>query len=470
MKPERGQVIGGKYRLVEPLGAGGMGSVWRARHTELDADVALKVMASDLAGSLKAVERFKREARAAARLKSVHVVQIHDFGVEASHPYMVMELLGGEDLKQRLRRVGPMSLQRAFDMVRAICKALYAAHEIGIVHRDIKPANVFLARDAQDEVVKVLDFGIAKDHAALVGPETSGSSVLGSPLYMSPEQARAERVDHRSDLWSVAVVAFELLTGHNPFKGPTTADVFARICSNELPTPSTFGVVHPGLDGFFATAFQRDPSRRYSHALELVEALGAVVRASPSAHVAPSQDVRLVVRAHGDASSGPRGRDSDTLPLAATALEAAPAGSLPTATTRRRGPAIFGAVAATAVGVGISVLWHTSFRNSPSSTDSAAAHASTDASAAPAAPMPPSLPPSAQPTPAPQIDPVAASAAKPPPTASPPSAAHAGPAAARSVGTSDAGTRPARRAPTSAPTATPPAQVDPLFGVPVTTP
>jgi serine/threonine-protein kinase len=325
-----------------------MGSVWRARHTQLDVDMAVKVMSGELAGSTAAAERFKREARAAAMLRSPHVVQIHDYGVEDGQPYMVMELLAGEDLRAFIRRHGRVSMHRALQILAPVCKALRVAHEAGIIHRDIKPANVFLARSGGEEQVKVLDFGIAKaQHEAGAGSDTTSRLVLGSPMYMSPEQARGGRLDARSDLWSVAVVAYELVVGRQPFRGATLGDVFARICGDELPLPSAAGVCHPGLDDFFRRALARSPAARFPSAQALAEAFAALSRdhasaidgdddterspvldgpapASVSAGTRVERGMRTplsVVLPIEPSPPARRGRESDTLALAASAPE-----------------------------------------------------------------------------------------------------------------------------------------------------
>ncbi|MBL8740181.1 MAG: serine/threonine protein kinase, partial [Myxococcales bacterium] len=213
MTVEAGLIIAGKYRLVAPIATGGMGAVWRARHETLETDVAVKVMTAAAATMDSALERFKREARAAAQLKSPNVVQIHDYGIHEEIPYIVMELLEGEDLGVHLARHGTLSLDRAATILRSAAKALRLAHDAGLVHRDLKPANIFLARIAGEEVIKVLDFGIAKEKdQKLASIETSHNALLGSPLYMSPEQTRGSELDHRSDLWSLSVLLLEMIT------------------------------------------------------------------------------------------------------------------------------------------------------------------------------------------------------------------------------------------------------------------
>ena len=220
---EAGTVLAAKYRLDEVLGRGGMGSVWRALHLGLNAPVAVKLMDPAIMKTAGMLARFHREAQAAAQLRSPHVVQIIDHGVDAETgtPFIAMELLEGESLADRLTRVGVLSPRETSRLVTEVCRALARAHEAGIVHRDLKPANLFLVANDDQEVTKVLDFGIAKSQPTQgLDTMTNSGSILGTPLYMSPEQiSGGKSVDGRSDLWSLAVVACECLTGKRPVLG-----------------------------------------------------------------------------------------------------------------------------------------------------------------------------------------------------------------------------------------------------------
>lgn len=282
-----GQVIAGKIRLEHPLAAGGMGSVWVAHHLKLDAPVAVKFMAATLAASDTARARFEREARACAQLRSPHVVQVHDYGVEGETPYIVMELLTGEDLAKRLAKRKKLDLDEACRIAEPITKALRRAHEIGLVHRDLKPGNIFIARshgdNDGDEIVKLLDFGIAKE-MLLGGPQsghvTRSGNLVGSPLYMSPEQIRkSKEVDHRSDLWSLGVILYEMLTGRPPFVEDEIGAVLVAICTDPIPAPSSLDPrLGPFVDTFFQTALARDPASRFQSAREMFEAFAALPR------------------------------------------------------------------------------------------------------------------------------------------------------------------------------------------------
>jgi serine/threonine-protein kinase len=282
MDPAPGAVVGEKYRLERALARGGMGAVWAARHLTLDVPVAIKFMGS-AAGSSLLRARFEREARAAASLRSPHVVQVLDYGSCDGSPFIVMEMLEGEDLAHRLARVGTLDLPEIAKIVAELAKGLTLAHEAGIVHRDLKPSNVFLARVGQDEIAKILDFGVAKE-TRLDSPavETTAGTVIGSPSYMSPEQARGGEVDARSDLWSVAVIVYQALVGERPFAGTSLGDVLVRICSDPLPVASSRAPDLPSeVDAFFERALCRSPDGRYQSARELAEALTALAAGAP---------------------------------------------------------------------------------------------------------------------------------------------------------------------------------------------
>jgi serine/threonine-protein kinase len=279
---ELGNVIAGKFRLLRPLAQGGMGAVWVARHLQLDVDVAVKFMAAEYAESVNARARFEREAQAAAQLHSPHVVQVYDYGITEGIPYIVMELLAGEDLGERLLREGRLPLSVAAGLIVPVCKALRRAHEAGIVHRDLKPGNIFLARHDEDEIVKVLDFGIAKVLAPASGAPgvTRTGTLIGSPHYMSPEQVRSKAIDHRSDLWSLGVVLFQAVTGKLPFDGSEVGDVLVDVCTAPIPVPSQLAPdLGPEVDRFFERALARDPAARFQSARELGEAFCALTTA-----------------------------------------------------------------------------------------------------------------------------------------------------------------------------------------------
>jgi serine/threonine protein kinase len=282
----RGRVIAGKYRLEACRARGGMGSVWVARHVLLGTPLALKFIEPRFASSPEARGRFEREAKTVALLQGTHVAHIHDYGVEDGTPYIAMELLQGEDLNARLTREGRLPVAAAVHIVHQVAKVLRRAHETGIIHRDLKPGNIFLVASDDDEViVKVLDFGVAKATKAL-GPHsdpTKSGTLVGSPRYMSPEQARGvKELDHRSDLWSLGVIAFRMLTGELPFPGTEIGDVILKICTEPAPVPSrlVFGL-SPEIDRFFVRALERDPDKRFQSAREMAQAFAAAAGQAP---------------------------------------------------------------------------------------------------------------------------------------------------------------------------------------------
>lgn len=292
-----GRVIAGKYRLDRPLAQGGMGALWVARHLQLDTDVAVKLMGSAYADSVDARTRFEREAKSCAQLRSPHVVQVHDYGVEDETPFLVMELLEGEDLGSLIRRRGRLTVLEAVRVLVPVCKALRRAHEAGIVHRDIKPSNIYLARMGEDETVKVLDFGVAKVKAIPgSGQGTRAGVLLGSPNYMSPEQVRSKGVDHRSDLWSVGVVFFQAVTGELPFPGEEIGDVLVEICTDDIPVASERAPdLDPAVDELIARAMTRDVAQRFQSARELGQALAALSSDFADSAVASSSELVRVV-------------------------------------------------------------------------------------------------------------------------------------------------------------------------------
>ncbi len=297
MSLSAGALVGTNVRLLRPLKRGGMGSVWLAEHLTLRTQVAVKFMSERLAQDQEYVARFSREATASAQIRSPNVVQVFDHGIAADGtPFIVMELLEGEDLRMRLAKVGTIGLDEAATIVVHIARALAKAHANGIVHRDMKPDNVFLTDQDGELFVKVLDFGIAKhasqDNDGLDGMTGTGAMV-GTPHYMSPEQIlSARRVDHRADLWSVGVVLYRALTGHVPFQGETLGAVCIAIERGTFVPPSQRrpGFM-PTLDAWFLRALARDPAQRFQSAKELADAFLAALTAG--GYVAPTSPFRV---------------------------------------------------------------------------------------------------------------------------------------------------------------------------------
>ncbi len=269
-------VVAGRFRLNRLIGRGGMGSVWQATHLGLDIPCAVKFIEGEFAGLAEAQARFEREAKAAAQLRSPHVVQILDHGVWENTPYIAMELLEGEDLGKRLTKLRTLPAPEINAIIQQVARALTKAHQAGIVHRDLKPDNIFLVRDDDREIVKVLDFGIAKKNSTGLdtGNNTKTGAMLGTPYYMSPEQAQGTKgVDWRSDLWSLAVIVFQMVTGRLPFESEALGDLLVKIIVAPIPTPSQLGPVPPQFDRWWLRAADRDTAKRYQSAKEFADAL-----------------------------------------------------------------------------------------------------------------------------------------------------------------------------------------------------
>lgn len=267
-----GTLIDGKLRLEQKLGDGGMGSVWLAEHLKVERKVALKLLSPRLVPDGAARESFLREARAIARLRSGHVPQILDFGtIDDGTPFIAMERLQGEDLHDRLSRGGALEPSAVVTLVSHVAAALGEAHSLGIVHCDVKPENIFLVPDDDGGfVAKLIDFGLA----TWMGADDGSGGLAGTPSYMSPERLLGTAAtDARSDLWALAVVAYEALTGRLPFRGDTFADAAAAITTAVFPPPSRFSRVPPTVDAWFAQALARDPQSRFQSARQLSRAL-----------------------------------------------------------------------------------------------------------------------------------------------------------------------------------------------------
>ncbi len=281
-EPRAGDLVTSKLRLVRPLGAGGMGSVWLADHLALHTQVVVKFIATTLQTNKEAIARFEREAASASQVKSPHVVQILDHGVsDASMPFIVMELLEGRDLAAHLEEFGRLPVEDTSEIVAQLCRALTRAHERGIVHRDIKPHNIYLCDAGGGELfVKLLDFGIAKGATVeKLDESTKTGTMVGSPYYMSPEQLiGAKDIDFHTDLWSTAVVAFEAMTGTRAFEGETIGALALRIHTEAPPTASSrCDAINAATDAWFERAFQRKPGDRFESAREMADALVVAV-------------------------------------------------------------------------------------------------------------------------------------------------------------------------------------------------
>ncbi len=277
----RGTAIG-SYCLLEKLGEGGTGTVWIAEHTLLGRRAAIKLLHPTYSTHEVMVQRFFNEAKAVAAIADPGIVQVFDFGVHTDgSPYLVMELLDGEAVDARLRRLGRLTPWDAIRLTRQAAMSLSAAHGKGVIHRDVKPENLFVARDPAmpgGERVKVLDFGIAKLSQGEGKHKTRTGAVLGTPAYMSPEQCRAlGNIDHRTDVYSLGAVLFCLVTGRPPFEGEGAGDAIISHVRDLPPVPSSLAPDLPaGLDGVILRCLEKDPARRYQAMVELAVALDRI--------------------------------------------------------------------------------------------------------------------------------------------------------------------------------------------------
>jgi len=276
-----GSVLAERYQIIDRLGEGGMATVYRGEHMAIRKPCAIKVLHPEEAHKDDIVERFLQEARAASVIDHENVVEITDFGrTEDNLVFLVMELLDGEDLADMLARIDRIPWPRAKPILLQICDALAAAHDKGIIHRDMKPENCFrFERRGNTDFIKVLDFGIAKiTSESVVGPRalTQTGMVFGTPEYMSPEQAEGRTVDRRTDIYSLGVILFQLLTGRVPFRGESPTTTLVKHLVEEPPVPSSVtpeAGIRPALDELILTALQKDPANRQQDMLEFAAAL-----------------------------------------------------------------------------------------------------------------------------------------------------------------------------------------------------
>jgi eukaryotic-like serine/threonine-protein kinase len=419
---QEGQVLAGKYRVERVLGVGGMGVVVSALHIQLDERVALKFLLPEALSNSEAVARFAREARAAVKIKSVHVARVSDVGtLETGAPYMVMEFLQGQDLAALLRDRGPVPYPDAVDFVLQAGEAIAEAHALGIVHRDLKPANLFMIIAADGApCIKVLDFGISKiTSPGSSDPDygmTKTQAVMGSPLYMSPEQMTSSRaVDGRSDIWAVGTILYELVCGRPPFLGETMPQLCGMILQEAPPPPRQFRPELPeGLEAAILRCLEKDRNRRFANVGELAAALAPF----GSRHAARSAErISKVLSTAGISST-----ELDIHPAPPGPAAAATQSNFGNTTaTKRSGRTLLIALAVLgAAAAGVVAL----FLRQPADGNASGAPSSPTATPAPPpAQGPATAPPSAEPTaPTPPVEPspmATAASATATPTAAP---------------------------------------------------
>lgn len=361
-KIEPGMIIAGRYRVERRLGEGGMGSVFLVQHLHTDQYLALKVLRSAIVKDAVALERFRREARAPARVQSDHVVQVTDADVApelGGVPFLVMEWLRGENLEELSSR-GPLPAAEVVLYLRQTARALDKAHALGIVHRDLKPENLFLStREDGTPWIKLLDFGIAKltggpSELARAGSATSTGQIFGTPLYMSPEQAKGEaaKISPQSDIWALGLIAHKLLAGKEIWTADSLVHLVAQIAYEPLPIPSQHGPnFGPAYDAWFQRCCARNPEERFKTAGEAVTALAEALSVSENSIRISNNELksssRPPAKSAGAAALAETAFDTSTGPVAGTSIASSTLESAREKAPRKssRTPMILGALA-----------------------------------------------------------------------------------------------------------------------------
>jgi len=337
-----GKVISGSYKIEKFVGQGGMGAVFQARQLSLDRNVAVKFMSAPLTMDKEILERFHREARAASNIGHPGIVQVIDMGyMQEGQPFMVMEMLEGEDLRHRLKKEGVLEAGEAIPIILQVCEALAAAHDKGIVHRDLKPDNIFLVpRKGKAPLVKILDFGLSKIKGS--GKKlTNTGTLLGTPNYMAPEQVTAEfEVDHRADIYGAGVILYEMLTGKMAYDGPSVQSIFVKIMTeNPAPPRAIRPGIAPEIESLILRAMARNPADRYP---DISQMAGDLVRIGSGIGIPRSQMSVLPDDPRGAFPGGraapPSAAQSWQAPTAAAPYAAQVSGPAPCAPLAVQGP------------------------------------------------------------------------------------------------------------------------------------
>jgi eukaryotic-like serine/threonine-protein kinase len=315
--PKIGDTLRGKYRLAGVLGEGGMAVVFRATTPAVPSGVAVKVLRPEMLAMPDLAARFERETRTASRLTGPHAVRVIDVDTtESGLPFMVMDLLEGNDLAEELDLRGPLPPDEAVDYVRQACSAMTEAHDLGVVHRDLKPSNLYLCDDGGTRTVKVLDFGISKVVGKAAEEDirtTHADTSVGTPMYMSPEQLRSSTdVDGRTDVWSLGVILYELLVGRPPFTGSTTTATAMILAQEPDPASSLRAEVPRELDAVLARALSKKAGERYEDTAAFAAAL---LPFAPRVPIGGERLARIAeeARANRDARLAPSTTSSPTL-------------------------------------------------------------------------------------------------------------------------------------------------------------
>jgi serine/threonine-protein kinase len=425
--PRPGDLLAEKYRIERVIGVGGMGAVFEAHHVHLDQRVAIKMLLPEVANDPDIVRRFLREGRAAVKIPSPHVARVQDVStLPDGTPFMVMELLHGADLEGVLDARGPLPVPLAVDYILQTCEALAHAHAMGIVHRDLKPQNLFVTGSSTMPVVKLLDFGISKLPTTGDLSMTSTRTVMGSPLYMAPEQMRsARRVDARADIWGLGTLLYTMLTGHPPFESDTMTELCAMIVQDPPPNLHDRRAGVPrALARAVEQCLEKDPEHRFASVADLARELGPF---------ASKQGRAMLPRIEAAASAPPlvetslqtsdAGRATPRLPVARTGSAwGKSSGNL--SRNRRLVWALGGALVLVTFAFGALAIVRRSPSPPPVASPSPAASSSVIAVPAPSPSPAPSLVVSLSEPSSVPAEPLAPSAAVPPRRRTPPRAAH----------------------------------------------
>ncbi len=335
MNDLEGLTLDGKYRLIRLLGKGGMGAVYLGQHVVIGKSVAVKFLHAEFAGNEEVIKRFYREAQAAAAIAHDNIIDVMDVGISPDgEPYLVMEFLEGESLNALLARTGPLDLAAACGIMEPVLLALHAAHAKGIVHRDLKPENIFLAhRTGEPPKIKLIDFGISKFSQSVGDKLTQTGSVMGTPAYMAPEQARGlSDLDHRADVYSTGVILYEMLTGKLPFKGDSFTELIISILTeNPIPPREIKTDISHEIESILLQVLAKDPDKRFQTTLDFLEALKALAdfdaRSSHLTRVAASMTKTTYAAGNlGEILNSPSGTDIAAEVLSRVTSEATPTG------------------------------------------------------------------------------------------------------------------------------------------------
>lgn len=323
------QLVDGRYKVEAFVGSGTVGSVYRARDKPSGQTVALKIWNGGAALNEQTRGRFVREAKALTTLRHPNIVDVHGYGEIDSLPYVAMEYLDGRPLEEQLNGQ-PLETSLAFEVITQILQALAYAHGLGVVHRDLKPENVVLVKSERGPVVvKLLDYGLAKflspDDDPVRGSLTMHGMVMGTPLYMAPEQAAGKSVDTRADVYAAGCLLFEILTGRPPYSGESNAEIFRAHMSAELPKLSEHRrgmLIAPELQALIETALAKRPEQRFAHAGQMLEALLALPRPAVRPPTQPAAPKNASYRPQAP-PAGPATLSRDRLPLVAALITGA---------------------------------------------------------------------------------------------------------------------------------------------------